>query len=98
LWYAGAFAIGLVAARAGDARSLGFLVETERQVERHLEGHLDRLPRGDASSRAIVAQMKDDEAGHALAAERAGAAPLPAPVRWAMRAAAKVMTTTARYV
>jgi ubiquinone biosynthesis monooxygenase Coq7 len=98
LWYAGAFAIGLVAARAGDARSLGFLVETERQVERHLEGHLDRLPIADEASRAIVAQMKDDEAGHAMAAERAGAAPLPAPVRWAMRAAARVMTTTAHYV
>jgi ubiquinone biosynthesis monooxygenase Coq7 len=98
LWYAGAFAIGLVAARAGDARSLGFLVETERQVERHLDGHLDRLPAADAASRAIVAQMKDDEVGHAMAAERAGAAPLPAPVRWAMRAAAKVMTTTAHYV
>ena len=98
LWYAGAFAIGLVAARAGDARSLGFLVETERQVERHLDGHLDRLPAADLASRAIVAQMKDDEAGHAIAAERAGASRLPAPIRWAMRAAAKVMTTTAHYV
>jgi ubiquinone biosynthesis monooxygenase Coq7 len=98
LWYAGAFAIGLVAARSGDARSLGFLVETERQVERHLEGHLDRLPAADVASRAIVAQMKDDEAGHAIAAERAGASRLPAPVRWAMRAAARVMTTTAHYV
>ena len=98
LWYAGAFAIGLVAARAGDARSLGFLVETERQVEQHLDSHLERLPAADASSRAIVAQMKDDEAAHAMAAERAGATALPAPVRWAMRAAAKVMTTTAHYV
>jgi 3-demethoxyubiquinol 3-hydroxylase len=98
LWFAGAFAIGLVAARAGDAPSLGFLVETERQVERHLDSHLEQLPAGDAASRAIVAQMKSDEAAHALAAERAGAARLPAPVRWAMRAAAKVMTTTARYV
>jgi len=98
LWYAGSFAIGLVAARAGDAASLGFLVETERQVERHLDGHLDRLPATDLSSRAIVAQMKDDEAGHAMAAERAGARPLPAPIRWAMRAAAKVMTTIAHYV
>jgi len=98
LWYAGAFAIGLVAARAGDARSLGFLVETERQVERHLDGHLDRLPAADFASRAIVAQMKADEAGHAIAAERAGARRLPAPIRWAMRGAAKVMTTTARYV
>ena len=98
LWYAGAFGIGLLAARAGDARSLGFLVETERQVERHLDGHLDKLPAGDLESRAIVAQMKDDEAAHAVAAEQAGATRLPAPIRWAMRAAAKVMTTTAHYV
>lgn len=98
LWYAGAFGIGLVAARAGDARSLGFLIETERQVERHLEGHLEQLPAGDHESRAIVAQMKDDEAAHAMAAEKAGGTRLPAPIRWAMRAAAKVMTTTAHYV
>jgi ubiquinone biosynthesis monooxygenase Coq7 len=98
LWYAGAFAIGLVAGRSGDATSLGFMVETERQVERHLEGHLERLPAGDLASRAIVRQMKDDEAGHALAAERAGAARLPLPVRWAMRGAARVMTATAHYV
>jgi ubiquinone biosynthesis monooxygenase Coq7 len=98
LWYAGAFAIGLVAARSGDPRSLGFVVETERQVERHLDSHLERLPANDLASRAIVDQMKADEAAHALAAERAGAARLPRPVRWAMRAAAKVMTTTAHYV
>ena len=98
LWYTGAFAIGLIAGRSGDATSLGFMVETERQVERHLDGHLERLPAADASSRAIVRQMKDDEAGHAVAAERAGAARLPLPVRWAMRAAARVMTTTAHYV
>jgi 3-demethoxyubiquinol 3-hydroxylase len=98
LWYAGAFAIGLVAGRAGDASSLGFLVETERQVERHLDSHLERLPAGDLASRAIVAQMRDDEAGHALAAESAGARRLPAPVRWAMRGAARVMTTTAYYL
>ncbi len=98
LWYAGAFGIGLIAAGAGDKTSLGFLVETERQVEHHLDGHLERLPAGDAQSRAIVAQMKDDEAGHAMAAERAGARRLAAPVRWAMRAAARVMTTTAHYV
>jgi ubiquinone biosynthesis monooxygenase Coq7 len=98
LWYAGAFAVGLVAGRAGDARSLGFLVETERQVERHLDGHLDRLPAADAASRAIVAQMKADEAAHAMAAERAGARTLPAPIRWAMRGAAKVMTTVAHYI
>lgn len=98
LWYSGAFAIGLLAGRFGDATSLGFLVETERQVERHLDGHLERLPGADATSRAIVRQMKEDEAGHASAAERAGAARLPLPIRWAMRAAARVMTTTAHYV
>lgn len=98
LWYAGAFAIGLAAGRAGDALSLGFVVETERQVETHLEGHLARLPASDEASRAIVRQMKDDEARHADAALAAGAAALPAPVRWAMRAAARVMTTTAHYI
>ena len=98
LWYAGAFGLGLLAGRAGDATSLGFVVETERQVEQHLESHLDRLPAGDAGSRAVVEQMKRDEAGHATSAEQAGAVALPAPVRWAMRLAAKVMTTTAHYV
>jgi len=98
LWYAGAFTIGLVAGRAGDALSLGFVVETERQVERHLEGHLNRLPPDDAASQAIVRQMKDDEARHAASASAAGAAELPLPVRWAMRAAARVMTTTAHYL
>ncbi len=98
LWYGGAFAIGLAAGRIGDAASLGFLVETERQVERHLEGHLDRLPASDAESRAIVRQMRDDEARHADLAQQAGAAHAPAPVRWAMRLAAGVMTRTAHYV
>jgi ubiquinone biosynthesis monooxygenase Coq7 len=97
-WYLGAFAIGLVAGRAGNEASLGFVVETERQVERHLDSHLDRLPAGDLASRAIVRQMKDDEAKHALAAENAGASHLPWPIRLAMRAAAKVMTATAYYV
>jgi ubiquinone biosynthesis monooxygenase Coq7 len=95
LWYAGAFVIGLAAGRAGDRWSLGFVVETERQVEQHLAGHLDRLPVEDAASRAIVAQMKDDEAHHAQQAQQAGAQALPLPLRWAMRVAAKVMTTTA---
>ncbi|HKX94321.1 MAG TPA: 2-polyprenyl-3-methyl-6-methoxy-1,4-benzoquinone monooxygenase [Methylibium sp.] len=95
LWYAGSFAIGLLAARRGDADSLGFVVETERQVEQHLASHLDRLPAEDAESRAVVAQMAVDEARHADEAERAGAAPVPAPVRWLMRAAARVMTTAA---
>jgi ubiquinone biosynthesis monooxygenase Coq7 len=98
LWYAGAFAIGFVAGRAGDAISLGFVVETERQVEEHLASHLDRLPADDSASRAIVEQMKDDEVRHAEAALRSGAAPLPAPVRWAMRRAARVMTATAHRI
>ena len=98
LWYAGAFAIGLVAGRAGDRISLGFVVETERQVEAHLAGHLDRLPAGDADSRAVVAQMQADEARHADAALTAGGVAMPAPVRWLMRAAARVMTRTAQVV
>jgi 3-demethoxyubiquinol 3-hydroxylase len=98
LWYAGAFAIGLAAGRAGDRWSLGFVVETERQVEQHLAGHLDRLPPNDVASRAIVERMKDEEAAHARNAQSAGASPLPPPLRWAMRAAAKVMTTTAHRI
>lgn len=98
LWYAGAFAIGLIAGRGGDAVSLGFVVETERQVEQHLASHLDRLPPGDAASRAVVAAMKDDEARHAADAQGAGAAELPLPVRWLMRGAARVMTTAAHRI
>lgn len=98
LWYAGAFGIGLLAAKAGDKVSLGFVVETERQVEQHLNSHMDRLPPGDLASRAIVAQMRDDEVAHADAALRAGGAALPAPVRGLMRLAAKVMTGTAHYI
>lgn len=98
LWYAGAFGLGLVAGRFGDPVSLGFVVETERQVEAHLDSHLDRLPSGDHASRAIVAQMKADEREHADQALAAGAVPLPGPVKGLMRAAAKVMTTTAHYV
>jgi ubiquinone biosynthesis monooxygenase Coq7 len=98
LWYAGAFALGLFAGRMGDRVSLGFVVETERQVEAHLQGHLERLPAPDHASRAIVAQMKADEAGHATEAMGAGAAELPAPAKSLMRAAAKVMTTTAHYI
>jgi len=98
LWYAGAFGLGLVASRLGDRLSLGFVVETERQVEAHLDSHLERLPQGDHESRAIVAQMKDDEARHARAAQDAGALLLPAPVKLLMRGAAKVMTTVAHRV
>ena len=98
LWYAGAFGIGLLAGRLGNAVSLGFVVETEKQVEAHLASHLQLLPAGDSASRAIVAQMAADEAQHAIAAQQAGAAELSAPLKEAMRLAAKVMTTTAHYV
>ena len=98
LWYAGAFGIGLLAGRIGDATSLGFVVETERQVEAHLGEHLQRLPENDLASRAIVSQMQADEAAHAVSAEAAGAALLPAPARWVMRLAARVMTSTAHYI
>ena len=98
LWYGGAFAIGLAAARIGDRASLGFMAETERQVEQHLQGHLERLPEGDTASRAIVAQMKDDEVRHAEAATDLGGGELPFPVRVAMRMAARVMTRTAHYI
>jgi len=98
LWYAGAYAMGTVAARLGDARSLGFVVETERQVEAHLNAHLDQLPAGDAKSRAIVEQMRVDEVAHGAAAQKLGAAEMPVPVKLAMRAMSKVMTTTAYYL
>jgi ubiquinone biosynthesis monooxygenase Coq7 len=98
LWYAGAFGLGLLAGRLGPGVSLGFVVETERQVEAHLASHLDRLPAGDHASRAIVAQMKDDEARHAREAQHAGASELPLPVKGLMRVAAKVMTTVAHRV
>ncbi len=98
LWYGGAFLIGLAAGRLGDRVSLGFVVETERQVEQHLESHLDRLPAADAASRAIVDQMRVDEAAHGDAARAAGGIDLPAPVRGVMRLAARVMTATAHYI
>lgn len=98
LWYAGAFGIGLAAGRAGDRVSLGFVIETERQVEAHLAGHLERLPRGDERSRAIVRQMQLDEARHADAAQDCGGVQLPLPLRALMRAAAKVMTFTAHRI
>lgn len=98
LWYCGAFAVGLMAGRAGDPMSLGFVVETERQVEHHLARHLDRLPAADTRSRAIVQAMAEDEGRHADLAERAGATPLPGPLRWLMRGAALVMTTTAHRI
>jgi len=95
LWYTGSLAIGALAGTLGDKWNLGFLAETERQVSRHLEGHLARLPAADEKSRAVVAQMKLDEEKHAATALEHGGAPLPAPVRLAMRLSSKVMTKTA---
>lgn len=93
LWYGGALAIGLLAGRLGDRWNLGFLAETERQVENHLKGHLETLPAHDQKSRAIVEQMKVDEVEHAETAIKLGARELPAPVKGAMQLASKVMTT-----
>ena len=98
LWYGGAYVIGAVAAHLGDAYSLGFVVETEKQVEAHLDSHLGKLPPEDEKSRAIVSQMKEDEIAHGAAAQALGAAELPAPVQGIMQAAAKVMTTAAYYI
>ena len=99
LWYAGAFAIGFAAGKlGGDKVSLGFVVETERQVEAHLQSHMDRLPAADQASRAIVTQMKTDEMRHADEALSAGGIDLPAPIKGAMRLAAKVMTTVAHRI
>ena len=98
LWYAGAFGLGLLAGRMGDAISLGFVMETEKQVGAHLQGHLSALPETDHASRAIVAQMHNDEMQHAKAAQRAGAAELPLPIKGLMRLAAKCMTTVAQRV
>jgi ubiquinone biosynthesis monooxygenase Coq7 len=98
LWYAGAFGIGLAAGRLGDAVSLGFVVETERQVEQHLASHLERLPAEDLRSRAIVDRMKQDERRHADEAQGAGGVELPLPVRLLMRGAARVMTITAHRI
>ena len=95
LWYAGAYAIGAAAGAIGDRLSLGFVVETERQVEAHLGEHLETLPAGDQRSRAIVRRMKEDEARHAEHALAAGARPLPSPIPTLMRAASKVMKAVA---
>jgi ubiquinone biosynthesis monooxygenase Coq7 len=98
LWYTGSFAIGALAGLAGDKWSLGFVVETERQVEKHLEEHLERLPAQDNKSRAILEQMKVDESHHATTALQAGGAELPEPVKQLMRLTSKVMTMTAYYL
>jgi ubiquinone biosynthesis monooxygenase Coq7 len=98
VWYVGSFAIGMAAGLASDKVSLGFVAETERQVERHLDSHLAQLPAGDARSRAILAQMRSDEQAHGELARVAGGMALPAPVQKAMQLTAKVMTSTARWV
>lgn len=99
LWYAGAFAIGYAAGKlGGDRVSLGFVVETERQVEAHLQSHMDKLPAADSASRAIVVQMKADEVAHAQMAQKAGAVELPGPMKALMQGAAKVMTTVAHRI
>lgn len=98
LWYTGSLALGFVAGRFGDRVSLGFMAETERQVEKHLNSHMTSLPANDHASRAIVEQMRVDEAAHAVAAVNAGGVELPFPVRALMRATSKVMTRTAYYI
>jgi 3-demethoxyubiquinol 3-hydroxylase len=98
LWYAGSFAIGALAALAGDGASLGFVVETERQVEGHLDEHLGRLPVGDSRSRAILETMRAEEIAHGATAAAAGGGRLPGPVRVLMRQIARVMTRTAYWV
>ncbi len=95
LWYAGSLAIGAAAGLAGDKWSLGFLVETEKQVEAHLDKHLQQLPAHDARSRAVVTQMRTDEIQHAQTAQQAGAATLPGPIKILMNVTSKIMTVTA---
>ncbi len=95
VWYAGSFVIGSVFGLAGDRWNLGFLAETERQVVKHLESHLEKLPEDDRKSRAIVEQMRDDEDSHATQAVNAGAAELPRPVKRLMSLTSKIMTSTA---
>lgn len=98
VWYAGSFAVGALAGLSGDRTSLGFVAETERQVVEHLEGHLHRLPSGDARTRAIIQQMTEDEERHGRNAMNAGGAPLPAIVGRMMRITARVMTRTAYWL
>ena len=98
LWYAASYGLGAVAGYMGDATSLGFMVETERQVEAHLASHLERLPADDRKSRAIVQQMRLDEAAHGRHASDLGAGDVPAPVKTAMRAMSRIMTGLAYYI
>lgn len=98
VWYLASYGLGTVAGRMGDAISLGFVVETERQVEAHLASHLDRLPAEDVRSRAIVEQMRQDEASHGQHAQSLGAGEVPMPIKIAMRAMSRVMTTVAYHI
>jgi ubiquinone biosynthesis monooxygenase Coq7 len=98
LWYAGSLAIGALAGALGDEVSLGFVSETERQVEGHLAGHLERLPVGDVRSRGILQQMKSDELAHGQSARTQGGTELPPPLPWLMRSAARIMTSTAYWI
>lgn len=98
LWYVGALSIGVVAGLAGDRYSLGFIKETEEQVEAHLDQHLELMPSHDERSKAIVAQMKEDEIRHANTAQQQGAAELPMPIRLMMKAASKAMTSVAKHI
>jgi 3-demethoxyubiquinol 3-hydroxylase len=98
VWYLSAFVMGAAVAALGDQTSLSFVLETERQVEAHLEGHLDRLPAADSASREVVAKMREDEVRHAEVAATMGAIEFSAPLKLSMKVAAKVMTTTAYYI
>jgi 3-demethoxyubiquinol 3-hydroxylase len=98
LWYGGSFVLGAIAGRLGDAWNLGFLAETERQVEAHLTDHLGRLPKSDRRSWQVLEQMKEDEIGHAETAVTLGARDLPAPFKLAMKVASRVMTRTAYWI
>jgi ubiquinone biosynthesis monooxygenase Coq7 len=98
LWYCGAFTLGLVAGRLGDRTSLGFVTETERQVEAHLDEHLQRLPESDQRSRAILMRMREDEIRHGAEAEAAGGQPIPAVLGWAMQVMGRIMTRAAEKI
>lgn len=98
LWYAGAFSFGWMAGRLGDDWNLGFLAETERQVEAHLDRHMQRLPTNDRKSRAVIDQMREDEVSHARMAERLGARELPGAVKYAMRLVSSIMTRAAYWI
>ena len=95
IWYLGSFGMGFLAGLAGDRWSLGFVAETEKQVERHLDHHLEKLPITDHRSRAIVRQMREDEIEHGATALSAGGQELPVPIKTAMAGISKIMTSTA---